>query len=95
MTTHPVLGKFECSVCVFVMVRQGQLVESVFMKGFFFFYRISLAEQFLSLLLAPLPNAPSLSTVTRWKKTPAEADSMKTRDEQASSTSLICSLTIL
>lgn len=66
MTTHPVLGKFACSVCFFVMVTQGWLVKSLFIKGFF--YRISLAEPFLSLLLAPLPNTPSLSTLTWWKR---------------------------
>lgn len=89
MTTHPVLRKFERCVCLFVVVTRGWLVESLFIKGFFFTgYFPSRA---VSLFLAKYSIVVYFDTV---EETPAGADFMKTRDKWASNTSLICSLTI-
>lgn len=83
MTTHPVLGKFECSVCFFVMVTQGWLVESLFIKGFFFFFFLPDfpsrdVSQSAPCTLAKYPIVVYFDMVG---ETPEEADFMRNHDK--------------
>lgn len=79
MTTYPVLGKFACSVWFFVMVTQGWLVKSLFIKGFFLPDFPSRAiSQSVPCTLAKYSIVVYFDMV---KETPAKADSMRNRDK--------------